>query len=415
MRRLFFTAVMLAAGTALFAQNLDKVQELISKKQYPQAKELIDKALTDAKAQKNATAWYYKGVIYNELAKDSAQDLSAYRADAYEALKKGQELDPKNVMGELEQNWRMFDIYNFYINNAIKQHNAKDYTAALSNYRSAFDVQDYINKKGFAYNNQTLPALDTTFTFYAGNAAYLSKDTATGIQYFSKIADAKVGGKDYEYVYQSLVDYYNKKGDAANAAKYAALGKEIYPQSEYWVYYELYDPAIQADKQKLFAKYEDIIARNPDKGDVASSYAGEYFNYVYGKDKPADYKTSQTKLEEVIGKSIPLDKSGFANFLMAQHISNQIYDIQEESRLVKGTKTEDIKKINAYTAQINKKYDQMIPYAEAAVQEFSARTDLKSVDKANYKNMLNQLVRYFKSKKQTAKVTEYEEKLKTLG
>lgn len=415
MRKIFLTAVLLAAGTALFAQNLDKVQELISKQQYAQAKDLIDKALADPKGQKNATAWYYKGVIYNELAKDSTQDLSAYRTDAYEALKKGQELDPKNVMGELEQNWRLFDIYNHYINTAIKKHNEKDYTAALSNYKSAFDIQQYINKKGFAYNNQTLPALDTTFTLYAGSAAYLAKDTATGIQYFSQLADAKIGGKEYLEAYQMLVDYYNKKGDKANTEKYAALGKQLYPDNEYWVYYELQDPSLRDDKTKLLAKYEEVMAKNPENTGLALDYAIELFNYTYGQDKPADYKAAQTKLDEAIRKAIDVNKSAEANYLMVQSISNQIYDIQEQQRAIKGTKPEDIKKKNAFTADINKKYDEMVPYAEAAAQQFSERSELKAVEKANYKSVLNQLVNYYKFRKQADKAKTYEDKMNTLG
>src|SRR6476469_327503 len=104
MRKFLLTTVLFTSASALFAQKLDDVQDQISKKNYTQAKAGIDKVLADPKGQKSANAWYYKGVIYNELAKDSSQDNSAYRAEAYEALKKSQELDPKNVMGELEQN-----------------------------------------------------------------------------------------------------------------------------------------------------------------------------------------------------------------------------------------------------------------------------------------------------------------------
>jgi hypothetical protein len=415
MRRFIFTAALLAGGTLLHAQNLDKVQELISKQKYTEAKAEIDKALTDAKGQKNANAWYYKGVIYNELAKDSTQDLSAYRAEAYTALKKAQELDPKNIMGELEQNWRLFDIYNYYINTAIKKHNAKDYTGALSAYKGAFDVQQYINKKGFAYNNQTLPALDTTFTLYAGSAAYLAKDTATGIQYFSQIADAKIGGKEYLEAYQMLVDYYNKKGDKANTEKYAALGKQLYPDNEYWVYYELQDPALREDKTKLLAKYEEVLSNNPENKGLALDYAIELFNHTYGQTKPADYKELQTKLDEAIRKAIDVNKSAEANYLMVQSISNQIYDLQEAQRAIKGTKPEDIKKKNAFTADINKKYDEMVPYAESAAQQFSERSELKAVEKANYKAVLNQLTNYYKFKKQADKAKTYEDKAKSLG
>lgn len=416
MRKLFFIALIVTSGTALFAQNLDKVQELISKKNYAAAKDLIDKAVADPKGQKNATAWYYKGLIYNELAKDSTQDLSAYRADAYNALKTSQDLDPKNIMGELEQNWRLFDIYNYYLNTAIKKHNTKDYAAALTNYKAAIDVQQYISNKKFSYNNQTLPALDTTVTLYAGNAAYLAKDTAAGVQFFSQIADAKVGGKDYEYSYQALVDYYSKKGDQANAEKYAALGKQLYPESDYWTYYELDDPALRGDKTKMLAKYEDIMARNPQNSELALSYASEYFNYVYSNEnKPSNYADAQSKLEQAITKAITLDKSGTANFLMTQHIYNQIYDLQEAQRAVKGTKPEDIKKKNGIIADINKKYESFTKYGDAAVQQYSDKTNMKTVEKANYKNLLTQLSNYYKSKKQLDKAKVYDDKMKSLG
>lgn len=415
MRKLFFTAVLFATGTALFAQNLDDVQDRISKQKYGEAKEKIDKVLADAKNQKSANAWYYKGVVYNELAKDSTQDNSAYRMEAYEALRKAQELDPKNIMGELEQNWRLFDIYNHYLNTAIKKHNAKDYTAALSSYKTAFDVQQYINKKGFAYNNQTLPALDTAMTLYAGSAAFLAKDTATGIQYFSKLADAKVSGKEYLEVYQLLVDYYNKKGDKANTEKYVALGKQMYPQNEYWVYYELQDPSLRTDKTKMLAKYEDIMAKNPQNTGLALDYAIELFNYTYGGTKPADYKATQAKLDEAIRKAIDVNKTAEANYLMVQSISNQIYDLQEAQRAIKGTKPEDVKRKNALTADINKKYDEMVKYGETAAQQFSERGELKAVEKVNYKNVLNQLVNYYKFKKQTDKAKTYEDRAKALG
>jgi hypothetical protein len=414
MRKLFLTAALLAGSTALFAQNLDKVQELISKQKYADAKGEIDKALTDAKGQKNANAWYYKGVIYNELAKDSTKDNSAYRADAYAALKKSQELDPKNIMGELEQNWRLFDIYNYYLNTAIKNHNAKDYPAALNNYKNALDVQQYIHSKGFAYNNQTLPAMDTTVTLYAGSAAYMAKDTAAGIQYFQKLADAKVGGKEYMDVYQMLVDYYNRKGDQANAQKYATVGKQLYPQSEYWTYYELQDPALREDKAKLLAKYQEVMARNPENKSLALDYAIEMFNYTYGQDKPADYKASQGRLDSAIRNAISVNNTAEANYLMVQSISNQIYDVQEAQRAVKGTKPEDVKKKNAYTTEINKKYDEMVKYAETAAQQFSERSELKSVEKANYKAVLNQLTNYYKFKKQLDKSKTYEDRAKAL-
>jgi hypothetical protein len=144
-------------------------------------------------------------------------------------------------------------------------------------------------------------------------------------------------------------------------------------------------------------------------------YSIELFNYTYGQDKPADYKGSQDKLEGAIKKSIEVNNSAEANYLMVQHKSNQIYDLQEEQRKIKGTKPEDVKKKNALTAQINKMYDESITYAETAERLFSEKKELKNVEKANYKAILTQLSNYYKGKKQADKAKTYEDKLKQLG
>ena len=52
---------------------------------------------------------------------------------------------------------------------------------------------------------------------------------------------------------------------------------------------------------------------------------------------------------------------------------------------------------------------------EQAAKLFEQRTDLKMVEKANYKAILNQLASYYKSKKQLDKAKVYEDKAKSLG
>jgi hypothetical protein len=415
MRKLVLAAVLLASGTALFAQNLDAVQEKISQNKYAEAKERIDKVLADAKGQKSANAWYYKAVIYNALSKDTTQDNSAYRTEAFNAYVKSQELDPKNVMGTLEQNVTLFDLHGQFINAGIKNHNTKNYQAALANYKGAIEAQEYINKKGFTYNNQALPALDTFVNLYAGSAAFLLKDTATGVQYFSKLADAKVGGKEFLEVHQFLVDYYSKRGDMANADKYTAIGKELYPDNEYWVYYTLQDPELRQDKAKMLAKFEEVIAKNPENKGLVLDYAIELFNYTYGENKPADYKATQAKLDQAINRAIEANNTAEANFLMVQNLSNQIYDMQESMRAIKGTKPEDEKRRKAINTEIDKKYDLSAKYAETAAQQFSERSELKAVEKANYKSVLNTLTNYYKTKKQLDKAKTYEDKAKSLS
>ncbi len=98
MRKIILSAFLVAASTALFAQKLDDIQEKIQKGKFAEARQSIDQVLSDPKNQNTANAWYYKGVVYSELAKDSTKQDMDYNMEAFNAFKKYQELDPKNVM-----------------------------------------------------------------------------------------------------------------------------------------------------------------------------------------------------------------------------------------------------------------------------------------------------------------------------
>src|SRR4051812_47970124 len=154
MRKLVFTVLLAASFTGLFAQKLDDVQEKISKGKYDEAKEKIDKFLADPKNQSNANAWYYKGKIYAELARLDSTDTLSYDAagEAFNAFKKYQELDKKNVMMTLDQNVGLFQLYDLHYNAGIKNYNKKDYVTAYDRMKKAMELEDYISKRNYSYN-----------------------------------------------------------------------------------------------------------------------------------------------------------------------------------------------------------------------------------------------------------------------
>ncbi|HVG41073.1 MAG TPA: hypothetical protein VM888_05625 [Chitinophagaceae bacterium] len=415
MRKLFLFLFLTATSTSLFAQDFKDIQDAVEKKKYTEAKDKVDKALADAKNQKNANAWYYKGIVYNNLAKDSTnvQNSGELRTEAFNAFKKYQELDPKNVRGALEQNWWYFDMYNEYIKTALNQHNSKDYTRALQNYKNAFAVHDYIAEKKYTYNSQTLPELDTIYLYYAGSASLEAKDTATAIQYFEKIANANVPGKDYLFVYQTLVNYYNGKGDKANTEKYAGIGKKLYPDNQYWLYYELSDPAYKTDKAKLLSKYEEMISKNPGNKELKEDYALELYNYTYTNDKNAKDTVMQGKAKTALTDLINSNATGFYNYLMVQALQFEAGTYFDNVNTIKGTKPEDVKRKQALQAAAKRKDAEAMNYAAAAVELYGKQEKLKPQDQAYYKDVLNRLISYHRGLKQTDKVTLYEQKLKS--
>lgn len=415
MRKIILTAFLIAAGTTLFAQKvkLNDVQEKVEKGKYDEAKEKIDQILTDPKGQNDANAWYWKGVVYNELAKDSTRKDKDYRLEAFNAFKKYQEMDPKNIMLTLQQNAGLFQIYEGYYNQGISAFNAKNYEKAFSDFKNALAVKDYIYNKKFEINGFTFPAVDTQLVNLAGSAGMLAKKEDEAIPYFVSLADAKLKGNDFKDIYPILVDYYSRKNDAANKAKYLAIGMELYPENPYWLQTQL--DAAGDDKAKRLDLYKDLVAKDPKNSALATEYAVELFNFTYGQNKPADYEKRQEDLNVALKNAIAANPSSpYANFVMTQHLSNQIYDLQQNYNAIKGTKPDDVKKKQAINKLIEQKYDELFTYATTAYQEYEKMPELKPVDKANYRSVINQLIDYHTMKKQSDKVKLYDDKLKNL-
>jgi tetratricopeptide (TPR) repeat protein len=415
MRKLLLSVLLAASSSMLFAQKLDDVQEKISKGKYDEAKEKIDKFLADPKNQSNANAWYYKGKIYTTLAaQDSTRSLTYDPAgEAFNAFKKYQELDPKNIMMTLDQNVGLFQLYDYYYNGGIKSYNKKDYEKAYAQMKNAVAVEEYIAKKGYAYNGFAFPALDTQLVNLTASSAYLAKKEDESIPYFQKLADAKIKEKEYREVYGLLAEYYMKKGDQAQADKYLGYGKELYPDNDYWISLEFGDPG--KDTVKRLAHYEEMITKYPDNYALSMDYAIESFNYTYSYDKkPADYTARQEKTQKALQQALKANpNSPLANFVMAQHVYNQIYDFEDAQRAVRGTTPADMAKRKDFTTKINQKYEELNTYAQKAYDLYAAETAPKTQDKVNMRKMAENLAEYYDRKKDSAKADMYRQKAKS--
>lgn len=416
MRKLLLSVLLASTITSLFAQKLDDVQEKISKGKYDEAKEKIDKVLADPKNATNANAWYYKGKIYAELARQDSTNALTYdaRQQAFEAFKKYQELDPKNVMMTLDQNVGLFSLYDLYYNQGVKKYNAKDFTGAFDNMKHAVELENYIAKKGYSYNGFSFPAMDTQLLNLTASAAYLAKKEDESIPYFEQLANAKLKDKEFKEVYGLLAEYYTKKNDQQKADQYIALGRQLFPDNDYWTALE-FGNIPSEDTLKRIARYEQLLQKYPDNYALSLDYATELFNYTYTSEKrPADYAARQEKLQKALEKAISLQSTPFANYIMAQHIYNEIYDLDDALRAVRGNTPADKAKKKEINDKEDKKYEEFYAYAQKAYDQYSQETTMKTQDKVNYRKVINQLIDYYQRKKQTDKVNFYQEKLKTL-
>jgi hypothetical protein len=413
MQRFLLSLLIILGSSRLFAQSIEDIESQFGKGELDKAKTSVDAFLTKEKNAAKPDGWWYKGLIYNEIAKSEKYKSLAPdgRMDAFNAFKKYYELDPKAIRATLEQHVRLFDIYNGYFDLGVAGFGASRFDDAYINFKNALMVEEYIGGKGLEYNGFKFPVFDTTLIQNIALSAYRAKKDDEAAIYYKKIADQKIAGKDNIDIYQLLIEYYIKKGDKASAEKYFALGRELYPADDRWYQMEL-EQVDAKDKKALFAKYEELMPKYPDKFLMTYNYAVELFNYTYAGDtKPADYKEMQKKIEDVLNKAIATNKSyPEANVLMARHYYNVLYDFQDDMQAIKGTTEADKKKKADLKVKMTEAADKLIVYSQAASDLYSAKPTLKAGEKGNYKVVNGYLSTAYEVKGDKVKADEYRKK-----
>ena len=413
MQRFLLSLLIILGSSSLFAQTIEDIEAQFGKGELDKAKASVDAFLAKEKNQAKSDGWWYKGVIYNEIAKSEKYKSLAPdgRMEAFNAFKKYYEMDPKAVRATLEQHVRLFDIYNGYFDMGVSSFGGSRFDDAFASFKNALMVEEYIAAKGYEYNGFKFPAFDTTLIQNIALSAYRAKRDDEAVVYYKKIAEQKIAGKDNVDVYQLLVEYYLKKNDKANKEKYLALGRELFPADDRWYQIEL-EEVDAKDKKALFAKYEELMPKYPDKYLMFYNYAVEVFNYTYaGETKPADYKDMQKKIETVLKATMAANKNyPEANVLMARHYYNVLYDFQDAMQAIKGTTEADKKKKADLKAKMIESADQLIVYAQAALDLYSAKATLKASEKGNYKVVAGYLSTAYDIKGDKAKADEYRKK-----
>jgi len=421
MRILILTLLSVFTVMAGFAQKFstETLDELINKGELDKAKEQVDKALANSKLNDKPEPWFYKCVVYNQIAKDEKHAALLNGADgrmeAFNAYKKYLELDPKNVRGTLNENVWLFDIYNGYYDIAATSFNNQKFEEALANFKKAYEIEKFVASKKFVYGTFSFPDFDTSMIQNLAAAAYKANKLDESLGYYEQIAAAGITGDDYITIYQFLVEQYGKKNDKANYEKYLALGQKLYPDNYYWIEVQL--DACGEEVQKRLSCYETLSQKYPDSYLLHYNYAVELFNYAYTTEpKPADYKQIQVKLEQMLKKAKEINKeSNETNLLMTRHLYNVTFDIQEEQRSIKGQTPADKKKREDLRASMMVKFDELIPYATACYDHYKSKKDLKASEKGNYRLVIQILADCYEMKKMPEKSDEFRAALKNVN
>ena len=315
----------------------------------------------------------------------------------------------------------LIDLYSKYYEEGAKSFNdaaasgeKTGYEAAMNQFIKANEVGQYIGKKNIAKMGE----VDTTLVLNIGKAALNAKNDNMAMTYFTKLADANIKGTSegntagFQIPYQWLTLHYKDAGDEANMKKYADLGRNLFPEEDYFTLVEMDYYRDKKNTPALFSKYDQLTAAHPDSLTYHFNYANDIFGYLYNSDegtvindKAGLMKTLGDQVEAAY-KINPNDVNN--NWLYAQYYYNLGIELRDSASKVKGPKPEDVKRKADITAEAKASFTKAVPYGEKALSALEANN--KKSDKSRYKSITDLMQKIYQSTSQNDQVKVYQDK-----
>ena len=392
MKKIIFTLTVLMLALFLQAQTYDEIKQFALLGQYKKAKEDVDKRMTNAKFASKAEAYILKATIYAALAADSTTkdtpEGATLRAESEAAFKKYQEMEPSMELAkDPPYKNALINIYTNLFNLGYQQYETKKSAEAFETFKK---VDGY---SAMLYQQKLLnSSLDTNVVILAAISAETSGNKEEAAKYYSRLADAKIKGENYESIYRYLVTHYFTKNDMVNFEKYRALGREVYPNSEFFTY-DKTDFAVGLDNSfdKKMKSLEEVLAKEPDNYKANLSLGQLIYDTlnpkIEGSPLPANAAELEKRMVEAFTKAAESKPDEALPYLV---IGDYYVMLQAE----KFKKTD-------------KKYGELleagrVPYEKAAAV-FATKSNLNASDKQQYKKAAGFLEDIYNYKKEQAK------------
>ena len=419
MKKIVLLATIAALTTsAVTAQKYEDIKTSITLGQIGKAKELFDKNSKNEKFFTKPEGYILKSILYSNLTLDSAKaaEADANRAEADAAFKKYKEMDPSlKLLDDPIYKNAPFNLYAINFNAGIADINNKNYEAAFDKFKETVDYSDLLIAKKIM-NKQ----MDTAAIYYAGLLAENIKKPEEALTYYKRLSDAKIkeySGTPYETVYQGLVRYYAGKNDTENFEKYKALGKELFPESEFFNYTML-DFAVGASSNftEKLVSLEKLASSNPNDYKAHITLAEVIYDTLDSRKEnavaPGNAEELEAKMLAALEKASSLKPEEMQPFLLlGDHFllkSEKLRDAMiaaETNVSKKGAKAtaDDKKKYADAKVAYNQNYDIARQNYEKAADLFAKISNLDANQKRSYRAIAGNLAEYYSYKIEDAK------------
>jgi hypothetical protein len=420
MKKFLVLSIVLLPAFFVQGQTYESVKTLLALMQYKKAKDELDKGMTNAKFASKPEAYIQKTTAYSGVAIDpvtkgtAAGDQLTTEAEA--AFAKYREMDPalSFLTDPIYQNG-VINIYSSLFSSGYKDYDNKNWQTGFEKFKRVVEYSDLMIAKKIIN-----VMADTNSVLLAGIMAEKSNNLDDAAKYYTRIADLKVTGPDYEGIYRFLVRYYFTKKDMASFDKYKAIGKELYPKSEFFDYDKIdFTVGLEDDFNKKTEALEKTLVTDPNNA-KANELLGELIYDTLHSRKadavmPANAAELEKKMIAAFIKSGELDPASERPFLFLgdHYISKSItandardaFDKELKARTKPGTPLSkaDQQKKNSLDQDYNDALEAAREPYEKAAAVFAKKEKLGVQDKQQYKKVTGYLADIYTSKKERAK------------
>ena len=389
----------------------------LNSKNYDEAKEDIDKAMTSPDTKEKPKALFAKAQIYLSL-----QNVDKYKAgnpyrEAFQALNKLVEVKPEYEKQTVD-GLLLYCAFLSY-NEGVKAYNDKKFSEAIDLMKNVIKVHD-MGKRFDKLPPATLKQYDTVAADAAltmANSAYYSSNYEQAIPLLTNAKNNAI--TKTPSVYQCLIDAYNKQKDSKNAFAAIEEGRAAFPDDVTLRNYELNYYITSGKLDDLIKKLEDASAKDPNNSDLLFNVATTYLGMANPKEgkKPANAAELTAKSEDAFQRALKLSpENGGYNYNFGALYFNQATDINDQMNAITGSSAADLKKYDDLKAKRDALFIKSSPYFEKAYSIFSAKEgSLKGEDLRTYKSTLLALSRVYATQSKLDKSSEMKKKYDALG
>ncbi len=418
MRKVILILAALGMSFSIMAQDkfVTTAREAITKQNFDEAKENIDKAMANPETNGKPKTIFTKVQVYMELQKvDKFKASSPYR-EAAQALFKLIDLKPDYEKSAVDQYCLIVATY--YYNDGVRTNNdKKNYVDAIDLIKNVITIHDLGGGKRFEKLNN--PLIDTmvanSYMIIANANFYLSKyDEAVPL--LVKVKNNPITRSPSEY--EILIDTYNRLKNSTEALATIQEARKNFPDDVTIRNYEINYYISTGKQDEIIKKLEEAAAKEPTNGDIQFNLATTYLGMASPKDgpKPANAAELLGKAETAFGHAVEIAPSNaLYNYNFGVMYFNQAVEFNNAMNAITGTSDADQKKYDGLKEQRDGLFTKSTPYFEKAYSELSKNEkDLRGDDKQTYKSTLMSLKEVYARQNKLDKSAEMKHKLETL-